>query len=147
RDDLFQSSADELTSLGLSILQLQERRRTRLFVRRDIYHRFMSCMVYTPRDIINTDLIEAVEKILQKAFNALESSYSLFINESIVGRIHYVMRTDAKKALHYDVQEIENKIIEVCRSWADDLRENLIEYYGEEKGNQLANKYRYAFPA
>ncbi len=147
RDDLFQMTAEELTSLAMNILQLQERRRTRLFVHRDIYHRFVSCLVYTPRDILNTELVETIQNILQKAFHALEISYSIFLSESALGRVHYLIRTDSKKPLHYDVKEIEDKLIEVCRSWTDDLRENLTEYYGEEKGNQLANKYRYAFPA
>lgn len=147
RDDLFQMSSEELTELSINILQLQERRRTRLFVRRDIYHRFVSCLVYAPKDILDTELIETIQNILANAFHALEISYSVFFSESTLGRVHYLIRTDAKKPLHYDTKEIEKKLIEVCRSWPDDLRQNLIEYYGEEKGNQLANKYRYAFPA
>lgn len=145
REDLFQMSTDELGSLAISILQLQERRRTRVFIRRDIYHRFVSCLVYVPKDILTTPLVNAIQEILQEAFEALEISSSIFLPESILARIQFVIRTDAKKALHYDVKEIERKAIEACRSWADDLQRSLIEYYGEEKGNQLFHKYRPAF--
>ena len=34
----------------------EERRRTRLFLRRDLYGRFVSCLVYLPRDRYNTDV-------------------------------------------------------------------------------------------
>jgi glutamate dehydrogenase len=147
RDDLLQGSSEELTVLAMSILQLQERRRVRLFVRRDLYHRFLSCLVYAPRDILNTELIERMQTILEKSFDAIEGSYSIYLSESILGRVHYLIRTDSKKTLHFNVKDIERKLIDVCRSWPDELRENLVEYYGEEAGNQLACKYNHAFPA
>lgn len=147
RDDLLQGSVEELTILGMNILQLQERRRVRLFIRRDLYHRFLSCLVYAPRDILNTELIERMQTILEKSFDAIEASYSIYLSESILGRVHYVIRTDSKKVLHYNVKEVESKLIDACRSWPDELRENLVEYYGEEAGNQLACKYNHAFPA
>lgn len=147
RDDLFQATAEELLTLGLNILQLQERRRVRLFVRRDIYHRFFSCLVYAPRDILSTELIERMQEILVKALNGIEVSYSIYFSESILGRIHYLIRTDSKKPVHYNVAEIEQHLVDICRSWTDELQQDLVEYYGEETGNQLANKYRNAFPA
>lgn len=147
RDELFQSSPEELTTLAMNILQLQERRKTRLFIRKDIYHRFISCLVYTPKDIINTELVETINHILQTTFHSTESAYSIFICESILARIDYQIRTDSKKPLHYDLKELEKKLVDACRSWSDELRKNLVDYYGEETGNQLANKYRYAFPA
>lgn len=146
RDDLFQMSAEELTSLAMAILQLQERRRIRLFLRRDIYHRFISCFVYVPQDILSAELVIKMQRILEKCFESNESTFSVFLPESILGRINYVVRTDSKKPLHYDINEIEQELIKACRSWSDDLQAMLVESYGEEKANQLMNKYRNAFP-
>ena len=47
-----------------------ERRRTRLFLRKDDYGRFMSCLVYLPRDRYNTAVRLRIEAILSRAFNA-----------------------------------------------------------------------------
>ena len=56
RDELFQIDDSELYEIALGILRLQERQRTRLFVRRDRFDRFVSCMVFVPREKFNTDL-------------------------------------------------------------------------------------------
>ena len=70
RDDLFQASVDELYEIAMGILQLQERRKIRLFARKDVYGRFISCLVFVPRDRFNSELRNAMQSVLQKAFNA-----------------------------------------------------------------------------
>ena len=54
REELFQISADELTPIALGVLHLRSHPRTRLFLRKDVYGRFMSCVVYLPRDRYTT---------------------------------------------------------------------------------------------
>ena len=49
RDDLFQATVEELKELTLSIIQLKERKRIRLLVRRDAFYRYFSCLVYVPQ--------------------------------------------------------------------------------------------------
>jgi len=147
RDDLFQASSEELTTLALGILHIQERHKIRLFVRQDAYQRFVSCLVYVPQDQFNTDLSQTIQEILLKAFHGLEiTAYPLF-SESPLARVHFLIRTDPRRELTYNVKEIEAKLIEAGRSWHDELQENLIEYYGEDKGLLLAQKYDKAFPA
>src|SRR5262249_48827401 len=58
RDELFQISVDELLATALSIVNLQERRQVRLFARRDDYGRFVSCLIYVPRDRYSTTVVE-----------------------------------------------------------------------------------------
>ncbi len=48
RDELFQISDDDLFEITLGILHLGERQRVRLFVRRDRFGRFLSCLVFVP---------------------------------------------------------------------------------------------------
>ena len=45
RDELFQADEDQLYDIALGVLRLQEHQRTRLFVRRDRFDRFVSCLV------------------------------------------------------------------------------------------------------
>ena len=67
RDELFQANTDELLRLGTGILDLQERAQTRLFIRRERFGRFYSCMVFIPRDRFNTENREKVQNILKRA--------------------------------------------------------------------------------
>lgn len=147
RDDLFHASVEELYDLSMGILQLQERRIVKLFVRKDIYGRFISCLVYVPRDNFNSDVRLAMQNILYRAFDAIEISFETRFSESVLARIHFVLRVDPKKALKYDLKQLEAELTEVSRTWKDVLKDNLIEYYGEEKGTLVFREYADAFPA
>ncbi|MDF6543547.1 NAD-glutamate dehydrogenase, partial [Escherichia coli] len=68
RDELFQIDAEALHDIALGILRLQERQRTRLFVRRDPFDRFVSCLVFVPREKFNTDLRVRIQGLLQAAY-------------------------------------------------------------------------------
>ena len=61
RDELFQTSSDQLVEVAESLLHQQERLRTRLYLRRDTYGRFMSAIVFLPRDRYNLSLIHISE--------------------------------------------------------------------------------------
>lgn len=147
RDDLFQSSPEELLELGLGILQMQERRRISLFVRRDIFNRFMSCLLFIPSDRYTTELGEAATAILMKAFNGLEVYQTTVFSESILARIHFLIRIDRNEPLNYDITEIEEKLKQISRNWQDDLYEELIDYFGETEGSYYFTRYKKAFSA
>lgn len=147
RDDLFQSSSDELLELSMGILRLQERRRVSLFIRRDAFGRSASCLLYLPRDHYNTRLREQAQEILLQALGGSEVSFTTYFSESILARIHFLIRVDNHAPIHYDVKELETKMAEIARSWHDDLYDDLIDHFGEEKGTNLYNKYKSAFTA
>ncbi|WP_395497291.1 NAD-glutamate dehydrogenase [Rickettsiella endosymbiont of Litargus connexus] len=147
RDDLFQASVKELTQLALGILHIQEQRTVHLFVRQDNYRRFISCLVYLPKEQLNTELQRQMEKILVREFSGIEIGFSTLFGDSNLARIHFLIRTDPKKDLIYDVKKIEAQLTEVARSWKEELRQALIEYYGEQEGARLLQKYMYAFPS
>ncbi|MDF2529984.1 MAG: gdhB [Gammaproteobacteria bacterium] len=148
RDELFQISEDDLYRTVIGILQIHERQRIRLFVRRDTFCRYFSCMVYVPRDLFNTELRVKMQNILMREFDGTESTFSPNFLESVLCRIDYIIRVDPNRPMQeYDVKKIESKLVEATRSWRDDLRDSLIESMGEHKGALLYNKYARAFPA
>jgi glutamate dehydrogenase len=147
RDDLFQAEIEELLELGLGIVNLQERQRIRLFARQDIYGRFISCLVFVPRERFHTELRQLMQDELVAAFAATSISFSTQFSESMLARIHFVVRIDPKKPKEYNLREIETKLIDIARTWNDELFDELLEYYGEERGNALALKYANAFSA
>ncbi len=147
RDDIFQGSVDVLCEIMVRILHLQDRKHIRLFVLPDVYGRYVSCLVYVPRDNLNTDLIYQMQAILMESFQGRKVTFSTYFPESVLARIHYVIRIDSKKKLTYDIKEIEDKLVEVGRSWRDELREEILAALGEEVGSRIIQKYTRAFPA
>lgn len=146
RDDLFQATDEELVQLTLGILQLQERKRVRLFVRKDSYGRYYSCLVYVPRDIFTTELSNSMQEVLMYAFQGIESTFTTYFSESTLARIHYLIRVNPKTSIDYDVAKIEQRLIAVTRSWTDEFKSYLIDEFGEAEGLRYFTKYRKAFP-
>lgn len=146
RDDLFEATIDELFQIAMGILYIQERPLTRLFVRKDIYGRFYSCLVYLPRERVNTELRQTMQNILMRELKGYESSFDTRFSESILANIHFIIRVNPDEQHDYHLKEIEEMLIEAARSWEDELKDCLIEYYGEEQGKILALKYQGAFP-
>jgi len=148
RDELFQIPEDELFEIALGILGLGERQRVRLFVRRDRYERFVSCLVFLPRDRFHTHNRTRVGELLREAFDGDSVDFELRLSESVLVRIHYTVRVRPGAPLpRYDAAEIERRIVQVTRSWSDDLHEALLEEAGEEEGTVLFRRYADAFPA
>lgn len=146
RDDLIQGSEEELLEMGMGIFFMQERRRIRMFARQDVYRRFISCLVFVPKELFNTELRQAMQQILAESFDAQEISFSTQFSESVLARIHFIIRIDPNHCPEYDLKEIEKKLIEIGRSWADELQHYLIETFGEEQSCSLFNQYKSAFP-
>ncbi len=147
RDDLFQATHEELLELTLGILQLQERKRIRLFIRKDSFGRYFSCLVYVPREIFTTDLCCAMQDVLMKSLNGIESSFTSYFSESVLARIHFIIRTNPKTPKEYDANEIEQKLRATARSWIDELKTHLIDTFDETIGLSYYAKYRKAFGA
>ncbi|MDR5802248.1 NAD-glutamate dehydrogenase [Caballeronia sp. LZ001] len=147
RDELFQADEDVLFDIALGVLRLQEHQRTRLFVRRDRFDRFVSCLVFVPRDKFNTDLRRRISKVLMEAFNGKSIEFTPLLSESPLARIHIVVRADRGAMPEVDTRELEARVVQVARRWQDDLADALIDSHGEEEGNRLLRRYADSFPA
>jgi glutamate dehydrogenase len=146
RDELFQSSIQELHNTVTAVNRIQERRQTRLFVRKDVHGKFVNCMVYIPRDRYNTEQREKIERILCDAFSAEEAEFTTHFSESILVRCHFVLRVDPNKLLDYDDSEIEDQIVQATLAWEDRLRIRLTEEFGEETGEVYVRRFAAGFP-
>jgi len=146
RDDFFHASAEELYDLAMGIMHLQERQRIRLFMRKDAFTRVFSCLVFVPRERFNSKLREKMEHILMEELGGYQSDFSTRFSESILARIHFIIRYKDNFAKDYDVSKLQEKLIQISRTWDDYIKEAILEHFGEETGNRLYQKYRPAFP-
>lgn len=147
RDELFQTSADELLSTSMGILHLGERQRFRLFVRRDPFERYVACMLYAPRENYTTELRQKWQAILVQAFNGTSSEFNVQLSESALALIQITVRTRPGGIPPVEVRELEQRLVAAARRWDDDLKSALIEATGEARGNELMRQLGGAFPA
>lgn len=147
RDELLQVSEQHLFSTALGILHLQERQRVALFVRRDAFQRFISCLVYVPRERYTTDLRRRLQDILAERFGGHVAAYFTTLGDSPLARLHVIIAVQGNKIPAYDAAQIELELAEASRSWADHLQSALTGAHGEEHGLELLARYGDAFGA
>ncbi|MEX0449176.1 NAD-glutamate dehydrogenase [Spiribacter sp. 221] len=147
RDELFQISVDKLYETARGILQLQERQRVRLFLRHDRFGRFVSCLVYAPRDRYDTAVRQRMQKILMDAFDGAHSEFTVQLSEAVLARIHFIIHFGSATARDVDADALEAQLAATTRSWSDDLAQALLDHCGEARGTRLHHRYGEAFSA
>jgi glutamate dehydrogenase len=138
REELFQISVPELTPIASGVLRLRDHTQTRLFLRQDIYGRYMSCLVYLPRDKYTTKVRLRAQEILLRALGGVSVGYSVMVGESSVARLHLVVRAARGSMLpEVDEAELEKELAAVVRSWDDDLAEEATRRLGPQRARVL----------
>ena len=147
RDELLQASEDELHDAATGILALGARPRTRVFVRRDKYGRFYSCLVFLPRDRFNTEVRQRVESLLKSALRGEHVDSSIQLGESALAQLHLIIRPKPGDLAEYDVDALEAQVAAIVRNWHDELRDALVSAHGESAGLEIARHARAVSPA
>ncbi len=147
RDELFQSSVTELIPTVRGIVNLYERQRVRVFLRRDAFGRFYSALVYVPRDRYNTQVRQRMESIINQQLHATSIESQVQLSDSALARVHMIIRVPVASTASVDTDTLERLIAETVRTWNDRLRAALIETRGELEGRTLADRFANAFPA
>ncbi|WNV75559.1 NAD-glutamate dehydrogenase [Geodermatophilus sp. DSM 44513] len=150
RDELFQVGTDELLPVALAVLQLQERRQTRLFLRQDAGGRFWSAIVYLPRDRYTTAVRTRVQQLLLERLGGSSIEYTARVTESVLARLHFVVRPPVARGgpatlPAVDVPALQEALAAVVRSWTDELADALTARYGADAERRLA-RVADAFP-
>jgi glutamate dehydrogenase len=148
REELFMSSASDLAEITAGVHVLRERRQTRLFLRKDVYGRYVSCLIYLPRDRYTTKVRLRAQEILQRAFGgASQLDYSVLVGESPVARLHLVVRADRGRQLpDADPATLERAVAEAVRSWDDDMTDEMVAAFGPERARELMTQLGPAIP-
>jgi len=146
RDDLFQISVDKLAEITFGVLNLQERHRTRLFVSKDAFNRFLSILVYLPKELYNRDLRLRVQKVLVDELKGAEVEFNTTFSESTLARLHFIIHTTPETPADFDQAQLERSVVEACKTWQDGLKEALLEKYGEADAARYFKQYAAAFP-
>jgi len=146
RDELFNASVQDLARTTVGIMNLQDRRRVKFFLRRDKFRRFFSCLVFVPKEKYTTAVRRRVETILIEAFGGSSVDSRVQIADSALARVHMIVRTPDGDRPRISIQKIEAQIAEVVVTWADRLREELVNEFGLDDAGELYHRYQDVFP-
>ena len=142
REELFEISAEELTPIALGVLRLSERKQTRLFLRRDRYGRYMSCLVYLPRDRYTTRVRLRAQDILMQELHGASEDYSAMVGDSALARLYVVVRGEPGRPVpQVDAAALERKLAAAVRSWDEDLSAEATRVLGEERARTLLDRF------
>jgi glutamate dehydrogenase len=146
RDELFQIDEDSLYQFALDILHLDERPRVRVLPRRDRFDRYVSVLVYVPRDRYSGQVRAAIGRYLAAAFHGRLSAYYPFFPESPLVRVQYIVARADGALASPDWSALDRDVEAIVRSWTDALREALAAGADFTRARALYSRYRDAFP-
>lgn len=147
RDELFHTPVEELAPLAEQAMHASERRQLKVFLRRDTYGRYVSVLVYLPRDRYNTAVRERFSAILHDHLGGDSVEFTVRLTESTTARVHFVVHPPRGAHIpEIDQDELERRLAEASRSWRDDFTASVITAYGEQAGARLARHYVDSFP-
>ena len=145
RDELFQTDEAQLLATALGVLHLYDRPRVKLFTRRDPFDRFISVLMFVPRDRYDSGVRARAGQILAEAFRGRVSAYYPSFSDAPLARVHYILGVTPGDHAEPDMAAVEAAIAETARTW-DDRFEAAIREGSTGRVAQLLNRYAGAFP-
>jgi glutamate dehydrogenase len=121
RAELFWADADLVVDVVASVLQLASRRRLRAFLQPDPFGRFVSVMVYLPRDRYTTACRLAMQHILLDTFHGTGIRYTARVGDSLLAAVHFTVKTDPSTRTEPDLPALTKALRGTIRTWEDRL--------------------------
>jgi glutamate dehydrogenase len=146
RDELFQISEDELLQIALDVVHLYDRPRLRLFVRKDPFDRFVSILLYVPRDRFDAALAERAGAILAEAWGGRLSAHYPSFSEMPLARTHYIIGLTPGDHAEPRISAVESRIAAAARTWLDRFDEALRLTDDRHLAADVRARYSGAFP-
>ncbi|WP_370947702.1 NAD-glutamate dehydrogenase [Amycolatopsis sp. cg5] len=155
RADLFSADTDSLYATTTGAITLSDRRRLRLFLRRDPYGRFYSCLVFLPRDRYTTRSRLAMQEVLVEELEGTQLEYSARIGETVLAQVHFVVHTDPTRRIEPDTAHIQERLNTAVRSWDDFMVEAILNErrersepnnFSEESATDQGQRFAGVFP-
>ncbi len=147
RDELFQIEQDELLKTCQDIIRLQERQRIALFLRKDPFGRYISCLVYIPRDRFGTKLRMDIQEILEEETKGVCANFYTTLDDSVFARVMFVINVNQKVPPKISEKRIEQRLRDAGQTWPERLSQALNDAYEDDIYiADMTLKYADAFP-
>ncbi len=147
RDELFQIEDEQLYQFAQAIRILDERPRVCVLARHDRFDRFVSVLVYVPRERYDNAVHTLVGTYLVKAFDGRLSAFYPHYMEGPLVRVHFIIGRSTGKAPDVPRADLEAGISEIVRTWGDRLSGALAIAHEPSAARNFTGKYKGAFSA
>tara|TARA_B110000858_G_scaffold194792_2_gene249891 strand:- start:19421 stop:24289 length:4869 start_codon:yes stop_codon:yes gene_type:complete len=145
RDELFQISRSQLLHTATEIARIQDLRTSRLFIRRDLYSNFFSCLAYVPKDTFTTKVRLSIQQLLQERLQGEEVEFTTHSSESAFTRIHFIYRAHKIEQVDYDAGAIETEMISLIKPWEEHFAKALTAQHSDVEASKLYADYAGCF--
>ncbi len=146
RDELFQIEDKDLLRISLGIVAMSGRPLVRLFARNDKFNRFVSFLIFIPRDRFNTYVKEEIYNLLASVYGGEILGSYIQITESNLARINIVV-SSVNNTTKSDISKIEKKLFEISSFWVDDFTHKVNQDFSVSQAKKVINDYKNAFSA
>jgi glutamate dehydrogenase len=147
RDELFQIDEDTLFRFAMAIMNLSERPRIRALVRPDEFDRFISILVFVPKERYDTRVRQRIGAWLAEIYRGHVSAVYPAYPEGPLARTHFIIGRDEGATPRVEQSALEAGIAAIVRTWRDGLRETLMSRIGGARARELVVRYGDAFSA
>ncbi len=148
REELFEASVERLKAMALGLLSLLDRPRPKLFARADPFGRFLSVLVYVPRDSYTSGIRESVGKMLIEATGGSLSRFEVELRSEGLARVHYVVAMPEGAAAAFDdaaEADLDRRLRQLVRGWEEELETALVSAAGPTRAARLTISHGRAF--
>ena len=145
RDELFQIDTNTLYTHALDVQRLYNRPGFGLLLRPDKLHRFMSCLVYLPKENYDTRLRIKIQKILEEELHGQQIEHYVLLNENSLVRLHYLIGFHGAQLPAFDKDRLQLRLSEASADWFTQLKSATVEKFGKTQALILLQSLQSAF--
>ncbi|OLP60386.1 NAD-glutamate dehydrogenase [Xaviernesmea oryzae] len=121
RDDLFQIDTELLQAFCGQINELSDRPRVRVLVRADRFDRFVSVLVYVPREQYDSHVRERIGLYLKTVYDGRVSAFYPAFPAGGLARVHFIIGRTSGKTPDVPQRQLEAAVRDIVTSWSDRL--------------------------
>ncbi len=145
KDELFQIDYSELFKISLGMVAMSGRSMLKIFARNDKFNRFVSFLIFIPRDRFNTQVKEEVHDILTNSYDGDILTSYIQITESNLARMHVVVSSENSKNIN--ISQIEKRLFSISSLWIDNFIYNINHKLQTNEAKEIVNNFQDAFSA
>ena len=146
KDELFATPTSAIRESVVGLINAQEQEGVRLFVHRDLLQRNVTVLVVVPRDQFNAQLRKSLQRYFVEKFNGTSVDYQLSLGETDTARIHFTVWVAEGEVPDVSFEELEAGVLELTRTWEEQVEEVLAERLGADEGRDLRKRWADRFP-
>lgn len=147
KDELFGVPNHDLRRLLMGLLEVQEKSKVQLFVRRDLLDRSARVLVAVPRDQYSTSLARRLENLFLESFDGESVDFHLELGSSELARLHYRIWVGDKPIPDVDFEKLDQGVLKITRSWQEQIVDALSRRHSRPDASRMAEAWAPRFPS